>query len=393
MTFWGSSLDDEAYKPNLNLHNIYKGLGIPMKKCLIFGYGQMGQCIAHAMRKLGFMVSVADMKFSNKVHNDVDVYIIDLDGSRGEPTINRDLHKLLLEVNPDIVISSLPYFLNPKVAEACIRDNYRYCDLGGSVPISKRINDAAMQNADESLKFYKPVMTDLGLAPGWINIMAAAGLDNVPGADTVHMMVGGIPSSPKNGGVLQYQPTWSMEGLINEYKDDCVVLFDGSIIEMPGMEGLVEITDFPELAGELEAFYTSGGIAHTIADLQIRGVQNCAYRTLRWKGHRDKIQWLINDCGLDNTSMAKVFNCKTVRENPSSDMVLMLCKVGKGSSQWVSKQVLFGGHGWTAMQRCTSFPIAAVASIMAEGELDDMIYLTYSDLPYKKFNEKLEILF
>ena len=74
-------------------------------------------------------------------------------------------------------------------------------------------------------------------------------------------------------------------------------------------------------------------------------------------------------------------------------MILMLCRVSKGTNVWLSKRVIFGKDGYSAMQRCTSYPMAACAAIIGSGALDDKVCLSYKDIPHKEFTEKLEILF
>ena len=66
---------------------------------------------------------------------------------------------------------------------------------------------------------------------------------------------------------------------------------------MEGLE-LVETS-----LGVLEAFYTSGGAAHSVSSMQDRGVKNCYYKTLRYQGHRDAMRFLMYECGLDGEDL------------------------------------------------------------------------------------------
>ena len=47
---------------------------------------------------------------------------------------------------------------------------------------------------------------------------------------------------------------------------------------------------------------------------------------------------------------------------------------------------------FTAMQKATAFPAAAVASIVAEGQFDDKILPTYADVPYKRMQVNLGLI-
>ena len=186
----------------------------------------------------------------------------------------------------------------------CIENGIRYCDLGGRVDVSAEINELAKTAT-------APVFTDLGLAPGWVNIVAEQGYKRVYDATDVRMMVGGIPLNRPRG-PLKYFMTWSMDGLLNEYRDDCEILVNGEIKTVSGLSQ-VEVVD-PEWSGcvALEAFCTSGGAAHTIKSMQKRNVKNCVYKTLRWIGHHELIYFLMNKCGYSDDQLKQVLEASAL---------------------------------------------------------------------------------
>ena len=103
------------------------------------------------------------------------------------------MERALMFEKPDIVISSLPYHQTEMIGYWCVDNGMRYCDLGGRVDVSRNINKHALGAAT------KPVFTDLGLAPGWVNILAEEGCRQLHRqATTVKMMVGGLPDSKVN---------------------------------------------------------------------------------------------------------------------------------------------------------------------------------------------------
>ena len=248
-------------------------------RALILGVGRMGTAIAYAMDRLGFGVTGMDTNpdaASNIPRSkDSENGFLIVDDAKDIITGLQTLKKF------DVVISSLPYHQTEPVGLWCVDNGVRYCDLGGRVDVSKNINDAAKERAT------MPVFTDLGLAPGLVNILAEEGCKQIHGqADDVVMMVGGLPDylqSTRNP--LRYAVTWSVDGLINEYKDDCLILEDGEIKVVKGMEGLENVDG--EKFGKMEAFYTSGGASHSIYSMKEGGVKNCSYKTLRHHGHRD----------------------------------------------------------------------------------------------------------
>jgi saccharopine dehydrogenase-like NADP-dependent oxidoreductase len=306
--------------------------------------------------------------------------------------------KELKNINPDIVISSLPYLYTERVARDCIQQGIRYCDLGGKVSVSTSINEYASEVATA------PVFTDLGLAPGWVNILAEQGYKRVYDATDVKMMVGGIPlNRPK--GPLKYFMTWSLDGLLNEYRDDCEILQDGQIHTVPGLSNLETID--PEWAGcvALEAFCTSGGAAHTIKSMQKRNVKNCVYKTLRWFGHHELINFFMNRCEYSNEQLKHILEASAECEKSDEDVVVIMVEVNNDSGlTWKKEHVIECDKKFSAMQKCTAFPISTIASMMAEGMFDDRkderrgyyinlpYSLTYADVPFDKFNNKLNML-
>lgn len=364
-------------------------------KAVIFGVGRMGSAIAYAMKKLGYKIVGVDpdrlghSNLSNVI--DAEDFIFYRSDS-----LETDKGEILLYEKPDIVISSMPYHQNLLLARYCIVHEMRYCDLGGSVPVSKEINDFAKEKAK------KPVMTDLGLAPGWVNIVTEWGCKEVHGTpEKISMMVGGLPVSKENP-PLNYAVTWSVDGLINEYRDKCEILRDGEVVKVNSMDGYEKV--YVDWIGQkLEAFYTSGGASHTIRDMHARGVKECTYKTLRYMGHRDVVKFLIKDCGLPDDCLIRIFE-KGCGDFDIKDMVIMKTKVKRGSLKWEKEIFVPCDENFNAMQRATAFPISAVASLMAEGELEGNrdqrrdyytqypSALTYKDIPIEKFNEKIGLL-
>jgi saccharopine dehydrogenase-like NADP-dependent oxidoreductase len=247
------------------------------------------------------------------------------------------------------------------------------------------------------------VFTDLGLAPGLVNILAEQGYRELFGTGkiiSVEMMVGGLPDYlESNRNPLRYALTWSTDGLINEYKDDCLVLRDGQVKLVGGMSGLERVET--KSLGPLEAFYTSGGASHTIKSMKRKGVANCSYKTLRYKGHCNIVKFLIKDCDLDKEVLEKIFtSCGFAQK----DEVIVLAKVHKDDKSWVKEKLVKSDDQFSAMQKATAFPISSVAALMAEGKLEGDYRehrdhydqypksLSYEMVPFEGFHANLKKL-
>lgn len=340
-----------------------------VKNATICGAGRMGTVIGYAMRHLGYNVSAVD-NCSDNIANFVKV-------NGGCPVYTN--WKDVID-KPDVVVSALPYHATTECAKWAMESGLRYCDLGGSVPTSEGIKELALQN-----KSGFPVMTDLGLAPGWINLMAEELYSLLPGASRVKMMVGGIPRQKVESDPLNYMITWSIDGLLNEYQDHCELLLENEVHFVNGM-AMCEDVDIDGM--ELEAFCTSGASAHSIPVMKQRGVHECVYKTLRWRGHRNWMSFLMRT--LDRPSLEKVLQESSKCHD--SDMVVMHVVVERGSTKLTKTNVITASYQFTAMQRSTAFAISAVADIMASGEFDGMQYPSYADVPIADFNKNLALL-
>ena len=350
-----------------------------MKKVGIIGLGQMGRVIAWAMQSLDHSLVLVDSdKKARSLCKDL------LDEHRPDNGhIFADDKETLLECS--LVISALPYYCNLEVARFCIDNGIKYCDLGGRVDVSREINKDARYGT-------VPLMTDLGLAPGWVNIVAEhlyhkkSGELDGKAPEHIDMMVGGLPVDPHN--FLKYGCTWSYEGLINEYRDDCEILSGRAKKIVPGMEGLKHVDT---KIGTLEAFYTSGGMSNTLNVMERRGVKNCAYRTLRYVGHRDVVKFLINDCELHDETLVHIF--KTTCP-PLADLVIMRAE----ADGEVIERIVYHCKLFSAMQQCTAFPIAAAADLILKDIFScastiEGNVLKYKHIPYGLFNKGLQGLF
>src|SRR5262249_25766941 len=126
----------------------------------------------------------------------------------------------------DAVISALPFFLNPGVAQVCAEVGAHYFDLTEDVETTRAVKAIAKKSK-------VACAPQCGHAPGFISIVAndlAKGFDHLR---EVHMRVGALPEFPANA--LKYNLTWSTDGLINEYCNPCEAIHEGKLTEVMPM--------------------------------------------------------------------------------------------------------------------------------------------------------------
>lgn len=278
------------------------------------------------------------------------------------------------------VASALPHGFNYHAARLAVEAGAHFCDLGGDTEIveHQRELDSAAKDAGVS------VIPDCGLAPGLVNILAQAGIVALDETESVQIRVGGIPRDPRPP--LEYGVVFSLEGVLNNYTTEALILEEGRVQRVPALSG-VESIEFPPPAGELEAFYTGGGIS-TLPLRHEGTVRSMSYKTVRYPGHA-RIMRAIRDLGLLDTSPVEVDGVKVVprdlfvqlaaprlRDPDARDMVVARVSVA-GTENGTGKTIRWDliDHydeelGMTAMMRVTGFALAVTALMQLDGRID-----------------------
>jgi saccharopine dehydrogenase-like NADP-dependent oxidoreductase len=252
-----------------------------MKDVLIVGAGKIGQVAAELLAHSGdYRVTLADRSLAA---------LADVSRSRllnpaaldacDATALRQALHGQFA------VLSAAPFHLTVQIAEAARASGTHYLDLTEDVASTRRIR-ALAQGASTAF------IPQCGLAPGFISIVAADLARRFDKLDSVRMRVGALPTYPSNA--LNYNLTWSTEGVINEYIEPCEAIVDGRRVEVPALEEREEFT----LDGVLyEAFNTSGGLG-TLAETLEGQVRTLNYRTIRYPGHAAIMKALLHDLRL-----------------------------------------------------------------------------------------------
>jgi len=177
----------------------------------------------------------------------------------------------------DVALSAVPYGFNLDITRAAIKACVSLCDLGGNTDIV--FQQLALH--EDAAAAGVTILPDCGFMPGMGNVFIAHGISLLDRCDSVESWDGGLPQTPR--GPLKYKLVFSLEGLINEYAGDCVVLREGRRAILPCLTEVEEI-DFPAPVGRAEAFITGGGISTLpwTFEGQVQEMQN---KTVRFPGH------------------------------------------------------------------------------------------------------------
>ena len=278
------------------------------------------------------------------------------------------------------VVNCAPYQLTTVVAKAAKAAGAHYLDLTEDVAASRIVRELA----EDSETAFIP---QCGLAPGFITIAAWDLIKHFDELHDVRLRVGALPRYPSNA--LNYNLTWSTDGVINEYCEPCEAIVNGALRETPALE---ECEEFALDGVTYEAFNTSGGLGTLCQTLEGK-VRNLNYRTIRYPGHAAIMKALLNDLNLRNRRPL----LKDILENavPATlqDVVIVFVTVsgikdGRLMQETYVNKVFaqpVAGEMKSAIQITTAGAVCAVLDLLADGKLPTRGFVRQEDIPLADF--------
>ncbi|MDO8410636.1 MAG: saccharopine dehydrogenase C-terminal domain-containing protein [Phenylobacterium sp.] len=347
-----------------------------MRKIAVVGAGKIGSAIVDMLRTSGaYQVAVIDQDEARlaglKVGAGVERIRVDV---RDPVALAARLEGVFA------VISAAPYQLTVPIAQAVKAAGAHYLDLTEDVAATRQVR-ALAQGATSAF------IPQCGLAPGFISIVA---MDLVRRFDEVHearLRVGALPRYPTGG--LNYNLTWSTEGVINEYCEPCEAIVEGERREVAALEGL-EAFALDGVA--YEAFNTSGGLGG-LCDTLAGRVRNLSYRTIRYPGHAAIMRTLLNDLALrDRRDLLKDILEHAV-PTTLQDVVVVFATVSGLKAGALTQETYVNriyaqpveGRPMSAIQITTAASVCAVADMLAQGDLPQSGFVRQEDIPLDRF--------
>jgi len=347
-----------------------------MQKVVVFGAGKIGSTIADLLAGCGdYQVVVADSS------------ALALQRLGTGPTLEtRQVdaadERALAEVldGAFAVASAAPFHTTGLIARAALAAGAHYLDLTEDVATTRLVKELA----DDAASAFIP---QCGLAPGFISIVTH---DLTTRFDTlldVKMGVGALPQFPANA--LNYNLTWSTDGLINEYCEPCEAIIDGALRQIQPLEDLEQFA----LDGVVyEAFNTSGGLG-TLCESLAGRLRNLSYRTIRYPGHAAIMKALLHDLRLRERRDV----LKDILENalPATfqDVVIVYASVsGQRDGRLVQEtyaQKIYAaplqGRLRSAIQITTAAGLCAVLDLLAQGKLPQQGFVRQEEVALADF--------
>ena len=348
-----------------------------MKQITIVGAGRIGSMIADLLGGCGdYEVEVIDQSRDQLDRMDTSASIAKrvLDLAKDKGALKTAL------AGRFAVLSAAPYHLTTRIAEAAKAAGAHYLDLTEDVASTKRVKQLAKGAATAFIP-------QCGLAPGFITIAAAALARDFDELQDVRMRVGALPKFPSNA--LNYNLTWSTDGVINEYCEPCEAIVNGRLTETAALE---ELEEFSLDGVTYEAFNTSGGLG-TLCDTLAGKVRNLNYRTIRYPGHAAIMKALLNDLGLRHRREVLKDILENALPTTLQDVVIVFVtvsgwKAGRLVQETYVNKVYaapLGGHMRSAIQITTAAGICAVLDMLAAGDLPQSGFIRQEDIALETF--------
>ena len=347
-----------------------------MKDIVIIGAGKIGGAIALMLAETGdYNVTVTDRDERQLAKLDKHAAI-----STAAVDIADRAALVAVLTGKFAVLSAAPFNLTGLIAEAALEASVHYLDLTEDVATTKKV-EALAEGADVAF------IPQCGLAPGFISIVANDLAMRFDSLDSVRMRVGALPQYPSNA--LNYNLTWSTDGLINEYIEPCEAVVEGKLVTVPAME---EREEFSLDGVTYEAFNTSGGLGTLAKSLEGR-VRTMNYRTIRYPGHQAIIKALLNDLNLKNRRDVLKDLFENALPATMQDVVVIFVTVcgwkdGRYMQETYANKVYAGvvaGKKMSAIQITTAAGITTVLDLLADGKLPQKGFVRQEEITLADF--------
>ena len=141
-----------------------------------------------------------------------------------------------------------------------------------------------------------------------------------------------------------------------------------------------------------EAFHTSGGVG-TLCDTLLGKVRSLNYKTIRYRGHRELIAFLLNDLRLnDRRALLKDILENAIPVTPQDVVLIFITVSGQKDgrlTQITDARKIYHGHcmgePWSAIQLTTASGICAVVDLWASGRLADHGFVRQEQVDLDEF--------
>ncbi len=251
----------------------------PSYRYVVLGAGRQGTAAAYDLARFGEAASIL---------------LCDLDGEvarRSAERVNRLVGREVAEGRPldvtdhaalrqtlegaNVALSAVPYTYNLGITRDAIAAGVSLCDMGGNTDVVM----AQLALTDEAARAGVSILPDCGMGPGLVNVLAVYVMELLDETRAVYVYDGGLPQHPEPP--WNYQLTFHINGLTNEYDGEVAQIRDGKIVMLEALSHC-QMVDLAPL-GTFESFIAAGA---STAPWTFEGLlDHFETRILRYPGH------------------------------------------------------------------------------------------------------------
>jgi saccharopine dehydrogenase-like NADP-dependent oxidoreductase len=352
-------------------------MALNSRDVVVVGAGKIGATIAELLTHRGnHRVTLADRDPARLAGVDVGrpvaKAVIDLETAPGALTA--------LAHGQFAIVNAAPYHLTTRIADAACDAGVHYLDLTEDVASTRHVKRLAEGS-------HVAFIPQCGLAPGFVSIVANDLARRFDSLDSIRLRVGALPRFPSNS--LNYNLTWSTDGVINEYCEPCEAIIDGVRRDVPALE---EREEFALDGVTYEAFNTSGGLG-TLCETFLGRVRELNYRTVRYPGHAAIMKTLLHDLRLrDRRHVLKDILEHALPATLQDVVIIFVTVSGLRGGRYVQETYankIYGGdlngQARSAIQMTTAAAICGVLDLLSEGALPAHGFVRQEDIPLDRF--------
>lgn len=317
-------------------------------RVLVLGAGNVGRAIAYDLTS-NFEVWVGD-KSEERLENIKEFATpLKVDAS--------DFDELLGVMEKfDLIVDALPGRLGFKAIKAAIEAKRDIVDVSF-------MPEDPWQLSKEAEKAGVSVVVDAGFAPGLSHILLGRIYQELDKLEEGIIRVGGLPKEPRPP--LYYKITWSPYDLIEEYTRKARMIRDGMLVEVDPLEEIGEVVldhfEFEE--------FPSDGLRTALRSIKATTLEE---RTLRWKGHLEKMK-LLRELGFfrrENIDFTLRVIAPLMMYEGKDFSIMQVYGRGKreGSIEEIEYIMYDEAREFSSMARVTGFTAAAIVRLAAEKE-------------------------
>ncbi|MDE0889870.1 MAG: saccharopine dehydrogenase NADP-binding domain-containing protein [Phycisphaerales bacterium] len=272
----------------------------------------------------------------------------------------------------DLVVGALPSGLGLNALETVIDVGRHYVDISF-------MSESNLHLSELARKKRVTAVVDMGVAPGMSNMLCGYGAQKLDRCDRLEILVGGLPRH--RHWPWEYKASWSPSDVLEEYVRPVRVVEGGKIVWKEALTE-PELADF-EGVGTLETFLTDG--LRSLADTL--DVPDMVEKTMRYPGHIELMR-VLRHLGLFSPEPVTLPDGTSVRPlDLTSQLLFPQWKFEKGEPDCTVMRITAEGQlgkvatrltwdvvddldpetGFSSMSRCTAFPAAAMARMIADG--------------------------